>query len=335
MTSRAAFSDPDLTAGGERRASVPLLRLRTLWFNTGTLCNITCDGCYIQSSPYNDRLAYLSRDDVITFLREAKLTQPGLDEIAFTGGEPFMNGDLPGMMRDALEAGYRVLVLTNAMRPMQRFYADLLALRQQFGERLCLRVSLDHYRAELHETLRGAQSWAPALEGLLWLARNRFNFAIAGRTPWNESEASLRAGYGVLLASIDPALDCNDPARLVLFPEMNAHSDVPEISEGCWTVLGKRPDDMMCAHARMVVKRKDAAGPVVVSCTLLPYEQAFELGGTLADADRAVKLNHRFCAEFCVLGGGSCSPPPGGTADLASGVVRLGANRKGSSALAT
>ena len=29
---------------------------------------------------------------------------------------------------------------------------------------------------------------------------------------------------------------------------------------------------------------------------------------TLADAARPVKLNHRFCAEFCVLGGASCSP---------------------------
>ena len=41
------FSDPDVTAHGERRARVALAGLRTLWINTGTLCNITCRNCYI------------------------------------------------------------------------------------------------------------------------------------------------------------------------------------------------------------------------------------------------------------------------------------------------
>ena len=50
----AKFRDPRLTAKGERRAWVALKRLRTLWFNTGTLCNLTCRNCYIESSPRND-----------------------------------------------------------------------------------------------------------------------------------------------------------------------------------------------------------------------------------------------------------------------------------------
>ena len=51
------FRDPEITAKGERRASLALGRLDTLWFNTGTLCNVTCRNCYIESSPRNDRLA--------------------------------------------------------------------------------------------------------------------------------------------------------------------------------------------------------------------------------------------------------------------------------------
>ncbi len=42
------FSDPDWTAGGEPRAYVALQALRTLWINTGSLCNITCRNCYIE-----------------------------------------------------------------------------------------------------------------------------------------------------------------------------------------------------------------------------------------------------------------------------------------------
>ena len=303
---RACFSDPDLTATGERRASVPFGGLRTLWFNTGTLCNIACEGCYIESSPSNDRLAYLSRAEVRAVLGQAAAHRD-LSCLAFTGGEPFMNREIIGMLRDGLDAGYQVLVLTNAMRPMRRFEPALLALLDAFpGRRLTLRVSLDHYRQDGHESLRGAASWAPALDGLAWLARSGFDLAVAGRTIWREDEAALRAGYAALFAEHGIALDARDPERLVLFPEMQPDKPVPEITEACWGILGKRPGEVMCAEQRMVIKRRGAAGTAVVSCTLLPYDPQFELGATLDEAARAVKLNHRFCAAFCVLGGGSC-----------------------------
>ncbi len=46
----------------------------------------------------------------------------------------------------------------------------------------------------------------------------------------------------------------------------------------------------------MVLKRKGAARPAVVACTLLPYDPRFELGATLAEARGAVALNHPHCA---------------------------------------
>ena len=58
---------------------------------------------------------------------------------------------------------------------------------------------------------------------------------------------------------------------------------------------------------RMVVKRKGESSLKVVACTLLAYEREFELGETLEEAERAVRLNHPSCAQFCVLGGASCS----------------------------
>ena len=304
------FSDPDVTLSGERRAAVAPVGLTMLWFNTGTLCNVTCRNCYIESSPRNDRLAYLGRDEVRAFLAEAAAAHPELEEIGFTGGEPFMNPALPGMLEDSLAAGWRVLVLTNAMRPMQRprVKAALIDLNGRFPGRMTIRVSLDHHTAEGHEALRGARSWQDTLDGMRWLARHGFDLAVAGRTIWGESEAALRLGYAALFAGLGLPIDAADPSRLVLFPEMDPERDVPEISERCWGILGKRPEAMMCARSRMVVKRKDAKRPAVVACTLLAYDPRFELGPTLADANRPVKLNHRFCAQFCVLGGASCSP---------------------------
>jgi uncharacterized Fe-S cluster-containing radical SAM superfamily protein len=301
------FRDPDWTAKGERRASVQLEALSTLWFNTGTLCNLTCANCYIESSPTNDRLAYLSREDVAAYLDE--IARDGLParEIGFTGGEPFMNPQIVAILEETLARGFRALVLSNAMRPMMKLAVPLLALHARFGAQLAIRVSLDHYTPALHELERGRNSWKPTVEGLTWLARNGFAPRVAGRTLWSEPEATLREGYGRLFAELGVALDVQDPEALVLFPEMDASQDVPEITTACWGILHVEPSAMMCAGSRMVVKRKGEAAPVVMPCTLIPYDDRFVMGRSLAEASVAVKLNHPHCARFCVLGGGSCS----------------------------
>jgi uncharacterized Fe-S cluster-containing radical SAM superfamily protein len=302
----AKFRDPALTARGERRARVAPTTLDTLWFNTGTLCNVTCQNCYIESSPRNDRLAYLSTADVALYLDEIERDGLGTREIGFTGGEPFMNPEMPAMLAGALGRGYRVLVLTNAMRPMMRRTEALAALQREHGARLVMRVSLDHHTKEGHEAMRGPRTWAPALDGLRWLVTNGFAIRVASRQPTDESEGDARAGFARLFAHIGVPVDARDPGALVLFPEMDAKLDVPEITEQCWGILKRDPASVMCASARMVVKRKGAPRPTVVACTLLPYEAEFELGASLADALRPVALNHPHCARFCVLGGASC-----------------------------
>jgi hypothetical protein len=211
------------------------------------------------------------------------------------------------MLEAVLSRGFETLVLTNAMKPLRKLRAPLLALRERYDQRLTLRVSLDHYDAAIHEQERGRRSWPSTLDGLVWLARNGFRLDVAGRRFTGETEQSLRDGFARLFAEHGISVDAHDPVRLMLFPEMEPERDVPEITTACWGILHKSPDDVMCAGARMVVKRKDAAKPVVLACTLLAYDPRFELGRSLAEASRPVSLNHPFCASFCVLGGASCS----------------------------
>ena len=303
----AKFSDPDVTANGERRARVAFRAYETIWFNTGTLCNITCQGCYIESSPKNDRLVYLSVAEVQTFLDEAQDLSPPPAEIGFTGGEPFMNPEIIQMLEAALARDFGVLVLTNAMKPMQNLTSQLLDLNRRHQGRLSIRVSLDHYLSEKHEQIRGERTWEPSIKGLTWLAINGFDIAVAGRKAWGEDESATRAGYAKLFLELGFPIPADDPRRLVLFPEMDESADVPEITEACWGILGKSPSDVMCSNSRMVIKRKGTKLPAVVSCTLLAYSAEFEMGSTLAEAARSVSLNHRHCARFCVLGGATCS----------------------------
>ena len=301
------FRDATWTAKGEQRASVALTKLETLWLNTGTLCNLSCANCYIESTPRNDRLAYLSAEEAAAYFDEIKSERLGTQQIGFTGGEPFMNPDFPAMLADALERGFEVLVLTNAMKPMEHHLDTLLRLRERHGNRLVLRVSIDHYTRELHELERGPRSWEPAIAGLQWLARNGFNINVAGRLYSGEAEAIVRSGYAGLFKGLDIPVDAHDLIQLTLFPEMDESVDVPEITEACWGILGKSPEAMMCSNSRMVVKRKGANKPSVLACTLLAYDERFELGTTLAEAAGPVALNHPHCAKFCVLGGAACS----------------------------
>jgi uncharacterized Fe-S cluster-containing radical SAM superfamily protein len=301
------FDDPFLTAKGERRAWVSLKGLETLWFNTGTLCNLTCQHCYIESSPKNDRLLYLSAAEVGKYLDEIEARGFPTSLIGFTGGEPFMNPELSVMLEDVLSRGLRALVLTNAMKPMMKCKAALSRLKDDFGDRLTIRVSIDHYGRRVHELERGKRSWQPTIDGLIWLVRNGFSVHVASRRLSGESEEAIRSGFAALFAETAVDIDADDPVALTVFPEMDVASDVPEITEACWGILRKSPESVMCASSRMVVKRKGAAEPTVVACTLLPYDARFELGRTLREASHAVPLNHPHCAKFCVLGGGACS----------------------------
>ena len=307
LLAEAKFRDPQLTASGEIRASVHLKELKTLWFNTGTLCNLTCSNCYIESSPTNDRLVYLTVSEVTAFLDELDYVGSSLKEVAFTGGEPFMNPDLVAMVAVSLERGYSVLILTNAMRPMLKCADDLLKLQAQHGDKLTVRVSLDHYSEPLHDLYRGERAYKRALDGIRWLSAHGFRINLAGRTLWNESEKMIRDGFARVCTCEEIAVDSYDPSQLILFPEMDETLDVVEISDACWSLLNVDPDDMMCATSRMIVKRKGEKRPVVLPCTLLPYDPEFELGDTLTKARSDVKLNHPHCSRFCVLGGGLCS----------------------------
>ncbi len=303
------FQDTFVTANGETRASVALSAPKTLWFNTGTLCNIECINCYINSSPQNDALVYLDTDDVTAYLDQLVARDWPVSEIGFTGGEPFMNPQIISMIQTSLVRGYRVLVLTNAMRPMMRpaMKAGLKKLQESYGDKLVLRVSLDHFSAAKHDSMRGAGSFDTSIEGMHWLAETGIKMAVAGRQLWQEDEPTARRGFARLFSRHRFDIDPQDTAELVLFPEMDETVDVPEITTSCWDKLGKRPEDVMCASSRMVVRRKGADAPVVLACTLLPFEPEFEMGATLKEAERDVHLNHRHCAKFCVLGGASCS----------------------------
>ena len=298
------FKDPITTADGSTRAFIEAKKIKTLWFNTGTLCNIECKNCYIESSPKNDRLVYITFEEVKLFIDEAIDKNLGTKEIGFTGGEPFMNKDVLKMIEYSLSKNFKVLVLSNAMKPMLNKKEDLLKINHQD---LTIRVSIDHYQKEKHEEIRGKNTFNVMMEGLKWLNQNNFNYALATRLLWGEQEDQLRDNFNLFIDKYNLKLDAKSKEQLVTFAEMDEKVDTPEITTACWNLLGKNPDDIMCSSSRMVVKKKTSPKPSVIACTLLPYEDEFDLGQNLTDSLKKIYLNHKHCSKFCVLGGSSCS----------------------------
>ena len=298
------FKDQKVTADGSNRAFIEARNIKTLWFNTGTLCNIECKNCYIESSPKNDRLVYLTFEEVKSFIDEALDKNLGTNEIGFTGGEPFMNKDIMKMIDYSLRKGLKVLVLSNAMKPMLNRTKELIKLNHS---NLTIRVSIDHYEKEKHEEIRGKNTYDVMLKGLKWLNENNFNYTLATRLLWNEKEEDLRKNFGTFIKNNNLRLDTNSPKDLVTFAEMDEKIDTPEITTSCWDILNKDPNDVMCSWSRMVVRKKNSKNPSVIACTLLPYADEFDLGETLTNSLQKIYLNHKHCSKFCVLGGSSCS----------------------------
>lgn len=299
------FDDMFITAKGDKRAFVSLDKLKTLWFNTGTLCNLACENCYIESSPKNDRLVYLQTDDIKPYLDEIKTSHPETEMIGLTGGEPFLNPNIMEIITLILSYELEVLVLTNANRVLKRHESKLLELKEKYGNKLHLRVSLDHHTREVHDQERGSGAFEKTITAIQWLNENNFNLSLASRSLTDESQEQSLKGHKDLLDDIRVTLDLT--SKLVIFPEMKSKRELPEITTECWSILNKSPNDQMCASERMIVKRKGDDKPVVMPCTLLAYDDQFIMGDTLKDAKKDVYLNHPFCAEFCVLGGASCS----------------------------
>ncbi len=128
------------------------------------------------------------------------------------------------MMEAALCRGHDVLVLTNAMQPMQRPEDQDRAagLNEHYPGRITLRVSLDHYGRALHEEERGARylGQGAGRHGLAQRATASTS-PLPGAPAGAKREDISRTGYRDLIACAAGASTRPIAGQLVLFPEMN------------------------------------------------------------------------------------------------------------------
>ena len=102
----------------------PFSHLSTLWIQiTGTWCNLQCTHCINSSGPKHPWLKSLDTATVKRYLKEAEAL--GVEEIYFTGGEPFLHRDILELLGFSLRLAPTTVLTNGTMINTQM--ADALA----------------------------------------------------------------------------------------------------------------------------------------------------------------------------------------------------------------
>ena len=300
-------------AGGEHRIAapgtamdsppqVPLRALDQLWFQvSGTVCNLRCKHCFISCSPDNHSFWFMTRSQVAAALAES--VPLGVKEYYFTGGEPFMNHEMIGILEDTLALG-PATTLTNATLLPERAVGELARLAAGSPYTLELRVSLDGVTPEMNDAIRGDGAFARCIEGVRRLVGAGFLPIITAMQSWPEADTGRILGdFRRLLADVG-----YHRARLKILPPLligeearRTQGYAPSIRVTHEMLHGFDLDQLLCARARLVT-----ATGVHVCPILLDYPGA-RLGDTLREAvERPASLAEQAC-HTCYLHGSICA----------------------------
>lgn len=291
-----------LAESAREAPAVPLRSLDQLWFQVaGTVCNLRCRHCFISCSPDNHSFWFMSRAEVAETLEESVAL--GVKEYYLTGGEPFMNADILGILEDTLALG-PATVLTNATVLPQRTVDALRSISEASAYTLELRVSIDGVDAEMNDAIRGEGSFERALAAVARLTDAGFLPIITTMQSWDDHETEdILGAFRELLADLGYGR-----ARLKILPPLrigaeagrsrgydDAERVTPEMLNGYPTEL------LLCSGARLVTTEG------VWTCPILLGDRSARLGDTLEQALATPARLDRQACHTCWVNGAICS----------------------------
>lgn len=279
-----------------RYPSQPLLHLDALWIQVaGSVCNLSCTHCFVSCGPDADRHALMSRADVHARVREGLAL--GVQEIYFTGGEPFVNPEMEAILEDTMHLA-PCSVLTNGTLFTRRrieFLRDL-TLRSRFS--LELRVSLDGPDASSHDPFRGEGAFRRTLDGLRALSEVGLLPIVTVTQHTDEDALTFRARYLKMLREHGisrPRLKVLPMFRLGRETQRTRDYAVTETLASL-PASAFDPERLQCGTSRAVTSQG------VFVCPLLVDVPAARMGATLADASGPFELRHGACHTCWVTG---------------------------------
>jgi molybdenum cofactor biosynthesis enzyme MoaA len=289
--------------------SVGLAHLDELWFQVaGTLCNLECRHCFISCSPHNDAFGFLELETVRRLLNES--VRLGVKEYYFTGGEPFLNPDMVGILEATLHYG-PATVLTNGTILKELTLERLRHADDASPYSLEFRVSIDGFTAEMNDPVRGLGTFDRAVRGVRQLVSYGFLPIITvTRTRDEESDAALVTGFVQMLKA-----NGYERPRLKILPTLRIGAEEQrqrgyreEERVTAEMMEGFNESQLICNHSRIVTDRG------IYVCPILIAAPDARLGGTLEESLAAYPLRHHACYT-CYQYGTLCANPSGGSRD--------------------
>ena len=288
--------------------SVQLDGLDHLWLQiAGTLCNLTCDHCFISCSPTNHSFEILPTTTALRALEDS--IDLGVKEYYFTGGEPFLHPDLVEILERTLELG-PATVLTNGtiLRPDAVIRLAEAEARSLYS--LELRVSIDGPSPDTNDPIRGRGTFARAMTGVRVLLEHGFLPVITVAQTWEDGrDADVFEEFVRVLEK-----EGYERPRVKIIPTLRIGAEESRNrgylkEERVTTAMIDDADfdraTLLCTHSRIVTSRG------VFVCPILIEEPAAQLGDTLDEARRPFSLAHGACYT-CYVGGAICSNPSSG-----------------------
>ena len=282
--------------------TVPLEALDELWFQvSGTVCNLRCNHCFISCAPDNHSFWFMTREQVREALDDS--VELAVKAYYFTGGEPFMNREMEGILADTLALG-PATVLTNATLMPRRRARALARLAADSLYTLEMRVSLDGVTREMNDAIRGEGAFDRCIEGTAHLVEAGFLPILTCMRSWPESETDrYLADFRELLAGLgyhQPRIKILPP--LLMGEEAKRTRGYEETERVTHEMLhGFDLGNLLCSRARLVTARG------VQACPILLEAPSARMGDTLAEAaSKPVPLAESACFT-CYLSGAICS----------------------------
>ncbi|MEO5988224.1 MAG: radical SAM protein [Candidatus Eisenbacteria bacterium] len=283
-------------APGSRFPSQPLLHLDALWVQVaGSVCNLSCTHCFVSCGPNADHHALMTREEVRG--RVAEALDMGVQEIYFTGGEPFVHPEMETILQDTLALA-PCSVLTNGTLFPRRRVEFLRELTSRARYSLELRVSLDGADAATHDTFRGSGAFERTMGGLRALSQAGLLPIVTVTHNTDEDALVFRERYFSMLRREGIA-----HPRLKVLPMFRLGRETSRTRDYAETeTLALLPADafdptrLQCGRCRAVTSRG------VFVCPLLVDEPDGRMGDTLASSTGEFELRHGACHTCWVTG---------------------------------
>ncbi|MCG8606382.1 radical SAM protein, partial [bacterium] len=242
---------------------------------------------------------FMDRASVSRYLDESKAL--GVKEYYFTGGEPFMNKDMLGILQDTLAIG-PATVLTNGILINHRIAEKLQRIVANSIYSLEIRVSVDGFTAERNDPIRGVGSFKKAMTGVMNLVNAGFLPIITAAQTWEDSEAeAVFRGFRKTLIELGyhrPRIKVIPPLRIGREKVRGRGYDQYEYITA--EMMADFDDHLLqCTHSRMVTDQGVYVCPILID---FPDAKVAE---SLEDSFDPYPLKHQACYT-CYISGAIC-----------------------------